>query len=76
MDFSGKFGSSSPIWYPAAGELGDDDGSGSSLSHVGSTGEWWGGLVCYITYLYENNVNTTLGGNRRARGHSVRCQKE
>ena len=38
MNFSGKFGSASTIWYPAAGYLEYDDGC---LYNVGYFGFWW-----------------------------------
>ena len=77
MNFSGKFGSASTIWYPASGYLDNDDGS---LSSVGSLGYWWS---CTPDGLYPFSLRLTFLGyvfpsdrNRRAHGNSVRCLQE
>ena len=77
MNFSGKFGSASTIWYPAAGYLNDDDGS---LSTVGSSGSWWS-CTPYdgsAYYLYLNNSGSVYPSDydSRAYGLSVRCLQE
>ena len=78
MNFSAKFGSSSTIWYPAAGHLGFSDGS---LKSVGLYGYWWSctpsGSYAYSLYLTSNgNVGTSSGSYRRADGFPVRCLQE
>lgn len=77
MNFSGKFGSASTIWYPASGNLYPNDGS---LRYVGIDGWWW----CTSTYqgeahtlsLYSNDYVHTYGDSCRAYAYSVRCIKE
>ena len=78
MNFSGKFGSASTIWYPASGYRND---SGVSLDYVGGIGIYWSaspdGYDAY--YLYFNNFGSIddsvrpSDGNFRAYGYSVRC---
>ena len=77
MDLTGKFGSASTIWYPAAGRL--DYNSGNLLS-VGSVGQWWStntyspeAAILQIHYLGLVHTN---GDAYRAEGESVRCLKE
>lgn len=77
MNFSGKFGASGTIWYPAAGYLRYDYGS---LNLVGSFGYWWS---CTPNDNYAYRLNLYLSGNvdpsyndRRAYGRSVRCFQE
>ena len=76
MNFSGKFGSASTIWYPASGWRLYDDGS---LGGVGN-----GGVYCsaspydsFAYYLYFYNNGAVLPSDNfdffRADGHSVRC---
>lgn len=80
MNFSGKFGSASTIWYPAAGWLSLGDGS---LYHVGNSGYWWSCTPNYY-YAYGLLLNYTETGNvfpsyyyyNRAYGLSVRCLQE
>ena len=77
MNFSGKFGSASTIWYPASGSRGYDDGS---LYNVGSYGFYWSASpyssnACLLSfngngYVYPSN------GSGRAGGLSVRCLQE
>jgi hypothetical protein len=78
MNFSGKFGSASTIWYPASGYHDYNDGS---LNDVGYSGFYWSaspyGNDAYS--LYFNNwgdVCPSYDYGFRAIGHSVRCQKE
>lgn len=77
MNFSGKFGSASPIWYPAAGFLGDGAGS---LRNVGLSGYCWSctpsDYYAYFLYLGSGGNVTPSGGDRRAYGQSVRCLQE
>ena len=77
MNFSGKFGSASTIWYPASGCL--DDGGGS-LDSVGRGGGWWsctpGGLYAYpLSLNFSGGVYPSANGSR-AGGLSVRCLQE
>ncbi|MBQ7518382.1 MAG: PEGA domain-containing protein [Bacteroidales bacterium] len=80
MNFSGKFGSTSTIWYPAAGWLGCDDGR---LCCVGSYGWCWSctpsGRSAYNLDL-SNLINTgkvsPSSSVYRANGQSVRCVQE
>ena len=80
MDFSGKFGSASSIWYPASGFRYTFDGS---LDDVGSLGCYWsaspcihGSFVSYNAYYLIFNENGYLNPSDpsvRERGLSVRC---
>lgn len=80
MDFSGKFGSASEIWYPAAGQLNEKDGC---LSNVGYSGCWWSCTPDQYTsmalgfsfYDRDGSVFPSVCSHR-AYGCSVRCQKE
>lgn len=76
MDFSGKFGSSSPIWYPAAGYLAFD----GDLTEVGARGGWWSctpqGSEAYRLFFQDNGNVGPLAYNPRSVGHSVRCIKD
>ena len=77
MNFAGKFGSASTIWYPASGfrYSGDD-----SLCYVGYYGYYWSAspdgnrayylYFCYYGYVYPSNSID------RALGQSVRCLQE
>ena len=71
MNFSGKFGGASTIWYPAAGCLGSDDGS---LYNVGSSGYWWPCLEYILSPYYDNVYPSNYV--YRACGLSVRCLQE
>ncbi len=78
MNFSGKFGSSGTIWYPASGSLDRDDGS---LDYVGSDGYWWSctpsGNLAYRLYIGINGyVYPSNSYGYRAYGFSVRCLQE
>ena len=77
MNFSGKFGSASTIWYPASGYRYDDDGS---LNSVGYYGYYWSASP-YSYYAYRLSFNYDgivypSGSSYRAFGHSVRCLQE
>ena len=77
MNFSGKFGSASTIWYPASDRRSYHDGA---LSSVGNYGSYWSvtpnnNYAYYLDFGYDGYVNPTLS-NYRANGFSVRCQKE
>ena len=77
MNFSGKFGSVSIIWYPASGSRGYYDGG---LSNVGFSGHYWSASPnsnnAYLLYFYyRGNVNLSSNFNR-AIGYSVRCLQE
>ena len=77
MNFSGKFGSASIIWYPASGYR---DCRGVGLYSVGDGGSYWSASpnsnsVYHLTfdkngYVYPSNYND------RAYGRSVRCLQE
>ena len=77
MNFSGKFGSASTIWYPASGyrDYGD-----SSLNYVGSYGRYLSAslsdnIAYYLSFDYYGYVCPSNGGSR-ATGRSVRCLQE
>ena len=77
MNFSGKFGSSSIIWYPASGYRNRNDGS---LGGVGG-GDYWsatpdGDLACHLGFLSNNGFVFPSGSTYRAFGLSVRCLQE
>ena len=77
MNFSGDFGSSSIIWYPASG---GHYGDANELIDVGYFGYYWsvtpyGNNACYLRFG-ENGYVYVLYSDSRADGRSVRCQKE
>lgn len=77
MNFSGKFGSASVIWYPASGYRYSDDGS---LNFVGSDGFFWSvtpesHYAYYLGFFSYGNVNPS-DYDRRAHGKAVRCLQE
>jgi hypothetical protein len=77
MNFSGKFGSASTIWYPASGCRLYDDGS---LSDVGSYGSYWSASpsdsrACALLLGNGGGVDPS-NGSVRAGGRSVRCLQE
>ena len=77
MNFSGKFGSASTIWYPASGYRNYGVGS---LSDVGSFGYCWSASpgdynACYLSFNYFGYVSPSYG-HPRAYGNSVRCLQE
>ena len=77
MNFSGKFGSASTIWYPASGcrNLGD-----GSLFNVGFSGNYWSASPnSYYAYYLDFNFHGFVypsDDDFRARGRSVRCLQE
>ena len=77
MNFSGKFGSSSTIWYPASGSRNYDVGA---LSLVGYYGYYWSvtlfGYNAYSLYFDNNGYVYPTYYYNRALGFSVRCFKE
>ena len=77
MNFSGKFGSASTIWYPASGYRGGSDGS---LSSVGYYGYYWSAspysYFAYDLYFVSYGLVSPSDNYSRARGHAVRCVKE
>ena len=77
MNFSGKFGSASIIWYPASGCRDSLDGS---LDDVGYGCTYWSASP-YGSYAYSLGFNDFVGvypsvGYYRASGQSVRCLQE
>ena len=80
MNFSGKFGSASTIWYPASGyRYGGDDSFDDSLGVVGDYGYYWSAspndYYAYGLYFSNGSVSPSDYDNR-ARGQSVRCLQE
>ncbi len=77
MNFSGKFGSASTIWYPASGCRNATDGG---LYLVGYYGYYWSaspyGYNAYYLYFSNNGVVSPSYNNIRASGYSVRCLQE
>jgi hypothetical protein len=78
MNFSGKFGSATIIWYPASGCRSNDDGS---LGYVGIYGNfyWSASAASYYAYYLYFNDNGLVGPSNfdnRAYGQSVRCLQE
>ena len=74
MNFSGKFGSASSIWYPASGYR---NGSHGVLWEVGNFGFYWSASpdssnACYL-YFKGNGYVDPSHYDRRAYGYSVRC---
>ena len=80
MNFSGKFGSASTIWYPASGSRYYSDGS---LISVGCSGYYWSAspdnIYAYslsFSCYYDGDVYPSLDESFRAFGQSVRCLQE
>lgn len=76
IDFSGKLGNDSPIWYPAAGCLDYKSVSGSGFS-----GQYWsvstlGDESMKFFFHYNGGMIFTSYENPRSQGFSVRCTKE
>jgi len=77
MNFSGKLGSASTIWYPASGLRSCSDGS---LCNVGTNGTYWSAspnsfYACSL--VFRNNGSVYPSDNHyRAYGFSVRCVRE
>ena len=77
INFSGKFGYASTIWYPASGYRISDNGS---LSSVGDVGVYWSAspyrdAACSLGFNYYGGVNPSNYYDR-AYGQSVRCLQE
>lgn len=77
MDFSGKFGSASSIWYPASGYRSYYDGG---LYNVGNNGSYWSASPdSYYAYgldFYGDGDVDPSNDLSRAYGYSVRCLQE
>ena len=80
MNFSGKFGSSATIWYPAVGFRKGTDGT---LGYVGSTGGYWttttqasGNISVYYLAFFDNGEAYPSYSRERSYGYAVRCIKE
>ena len=77
MNFSGKFGSASVIWYPASGFRSFSDGS---LFSVGFYGYYWsvapGSYYAYSLYFYYDGRVNPSSNDYRASGRAVRCLQE
>ena len=77
MNFSGKFGSASTIWYPASGYRYYGDGS---LYSVDYEGYYWSAspFVCRACYLDFDGLGDVYPSyyDFRADGQSVRCLQE
>ncbi len=77
MNFSGKFGSASAIWYPASGYR---DNGGGSLNLVGFHGRYWSASPNnYYAYALDFSYNGHVDPSSydlRALGQSVRCLQE
>ena len=77
MNFSGKFGSASVIWYPASCYRYSGDGS---LNLVGNYGYYWsvtpdGDYACSLYFGSYGDVYPSFNYDR-AYGQSVRCLQE
>ena len=78
MNFSGKFGLTSSIWYPASGCRYRSDGT---LGGVGIGGDYWS-VTCtdereaYHLSFGESGTAFPSGYGYRANGQSVRCLQE
>lgn len=76
INFSGKFGSDSTIWYPASGSRSITDGG---LGQIGNSGYYWSaspqGDSAYDLFFSGSRVAPS-GSSNRAYGYPVRCQKE
>ena len=77
MDFSGKFGSASTIWYPASGYR---HGGGGSLNYVGDGGFYWSASPyngsAYSLFFSNGGGVYPSSFSDRADGQSVRCLQE
>ena len=73
INFTGKFGNSSTIWYPASGYRNGYDGS---LYDVDCGNYWSVSPDSYEPYFnFDGRVNPS-GCNYRANGQAVRCARE
>ena len=75
MNFAGKFGSASTIWYPVSGYRECD---GGSLRFVGLNGYYWSASpsvysACGLDFYNLGSVHPSYTAYHRATGQSVRC---
>ena len=80
INFSGKFGSASVIWYPASGYKDSYNGVVKNSSHYGYNGCYWSAspddyYACGL-FFYENGKVNPSSSDYRAEGKSVRCLRE
>ena len=76
VNFSGKFGDASIIWYPATGTRYNDDGD---INLIGTCGFYWSaspniGQACILS-INDPSVYPSNHGDRSA-NISVRCLQE
>ena len=77
INFSGKFGSASTIWYPGSGYR----GNGGGLVYVSSNGYYWSASspddrCAYSLHFYGGGYVDPSCYCARAYGYSVRCLQE
>ena len=78
MNFSGKFGNASTIWYPASGFR---SSNGGSLADVGKVGLYWSAspidYCAFALYFdFDGGFFQSFNDLSRAGGQSVRCLQE
>jgi hypothetical protein len=77
MNFSGKFGSASTIWYPASGSRNTSDGD---IYYVGKYGYYWSAspssYYAYCLFFSNSGLVNPPNYSYRAVGLSVRCLQE
>lgn len=78
INFYGKFGTASTIWYPASGYRNDSDGG---LGGVGDgDGSYWSvtpnSFGAYYLFFYDNGYFNPSLSYYRAYGFAVRCLQE
>ena len=77
IDFSGKLGSATTIWYPASDVRSSSDGT---FWYVGRKGRYCSTSPIYqfdfLLHIAEDGVVDPFGTGNRADGASVRCIKE
>ena len=80
MNFSGKFGEDSIIWYPAAGNIVYCSSSSDAVDNVGDSGTYWSatpsGCNACVLLFYDDTRVWQSTNSLRAYGFSVRCVKE
>lgn len=76
MNFSGKFGRASTIWYPAPGDRFYRDGSLSSVGGYYWSASPYGSSACSLLFNQNGYVCPPGGDDYRAHGYSVRCIQE
>lgn len=79
INFSGKFGSSTVIWYPASGFLKDGQGALYEIGNYSfvwsaSPDDWSEGAYS-LTFYYDTKPNMS-SGYPHAMGFAVRCIQE